>query len=281
MKKHSKLQNSGILFELLTRKITSDILSGKESPAVDIIKKYFVKTELGKEYKLYETLFKNKNLTEGKANMILSEVLETSKKLNKPLLKKLKYNLVKEIKNSYNLEEFFKTKLSNYKNHAAFHNLMELQVTEDKNVNDVIENKLTILEHLTYKSKKVEDDELVEEFKALDKNTRILSYQIMSEKFNTKHSDLNENQKIILKEYINSVDNTPKLREFFNKKLNEIKGKIVELNGKTKNEISKIKINEVISLMKEIDKNSKVKDDDLINLMQYCDLLEELQTANK
>ena len=282
MAKHSKLSNTGILFELLTRRITSDILSGNESPAVDIIKKHFVKTELGKEYKLYETLFKKTQLTEGKVDIILNAILEASKKLNKPLLKKSKYNLVRDIKEHYNLEDFFKTKVSNYKSHAALHNLMELHNNVNVNPNEVIENKLTILEFLTYKPKKDEvKDSLMEEYKELDKDTRILSYKIMSDNFNEKNSDLNPHQKSILKEYINSVDNTPKLREFYNKKVNEVKEGISKLNKKTTNQISQIKINEIVNLMKEVDKNAKVKDEDLINLMQYCDLLEELQTVNK
>lgn len=281
-KAHNKLSNTGILFELLVRKITSDTLSGKNSPAVDIIRKHFVKTELGKEYKLYETLFKKTQLTEGKAEMILNTVLESSKRLNKYILKKQKYNLVKEIKEHYNLDEFFKTKLSNYKSHAALHNLMEMYSSDFTNVDasKAVENKSTILEHLTYKPKEEDKDDIIEEFKNLDQDVRILSYRSISEKFNDKYADLNSTQKSILKEYINSVDNTPKLRDFYNKKLNEVKRSISEINKNTKSEISKIKIDEVVNLMKEIEKNSKVKDDDITNLMQYCDLLEELQTVN-
>ena len=54
--KHSKYKNSGILFELLVRQITSDTLDGEDSQARKILHKYFVKTELGREYKLYESL---------------------------------------------------------------------------------------------------------------------------------------------------------------------------------------------------------------------------------
>ena len=79
--KHSKFKNTGILFEILVKKITGDTLSGKTSPAIKIIKEYFVNTELGKEYKLYETVFNDKNLSEGKASLILSTILEQSKNL--------------------------------------------------------------------------------------------------------------------------------------------------------------------------------------------------------
>jgi len=113
--KHSKYKNTGILFELLVRQITADTLSGTDSKAAKILKQFFVKTELGKEYKLYETLSKYKSLTEGKADVIISTVIETSKNLNRGNLKRQKYNLIQEIQKHYNLDEFFKTKLPNYK----------------------------------------------------------------------------------------------------------------------------------------------------------------------
>ena len=95
--KHSKYRNSGILFELLVRQITSDTLEGINSPARKILKEYFVKTELGREYKLYEQLSKNSNLTEAKANLVLSSLLESSQNLNRSTLKRQKYNLISEI----------------------------------------------------------------------------------------------------------------------------------------------------------------------------------------
>ena len=61
--KHSKYKNTGILFELLVRQITADTLSGNESAAINLLKKYFVKTELGREYKLYEAISKSSMLS--------------------------------------------------------------------------------------------------------------------------------------------------------------------------------------------------------------------------
>ena len=211
--KHSKFKNTGILFELLVRQITTDTLSGKNSEALNILKKYFSKTELGREYKLYENLIKRTNLTEGKANMIINTVLENSKQLNKTALKKQKYNLIKEIKNYYNLEEFFKTKLPNYKTQAAIYTLIESQNTNTENI---IENKLVILEHLTLSNTKKETNTntTIEELANEDKDTRILTYKILLEKFNSKYVDFSSNKKNILKEFINIVDNSTKLKEF-------------------------------------------------------------------
>ena len=44
--KHSKYKNTGILFELLVRQIASDTVSGKDSAAINLVKKYFSKSEI-------------------------------------------------------------------------------------------------------------------------------------------------------------------------------------------------------------------------------------------
>ena len=281
--KHSKFKNTGILFELLVRQITADTLSGKESKAVGILKNYFNKTELGREYKLYESLLKRTNLTEGKAEVIVNTILESSKQLNRSALKRQKYNLINEIKKHYSLEEFFKTKLPNYKAQAAVYTLIEAY-SNDKKVSheQVITNKLSLLEHLTSSTIKKEDkkEEVFEEFSKQDKETRILTYKILLEKFNSKYSNFSDDKKLILKEYINIVDNPVKLKEFYNIKVNEIKTKLSKLNKNTKNQVTKIKIDETLNLLIELDKNDKVTNEHVVNLLQYCDLFEELKQAN-
>ena len=192
--KHNKIKNSGILFEILVRKITSDTLSGADSKAIPLLKKYFVNTELGKEYKLYEIVFKQKSLTEGKANTILETALNSSKYINRTKLKNEKYNLIKELKELYDLDSLFKIKLESYKRYAAFSNLLESQHNPiDKlNIQNVIDNKITVLEYLTDNAVNPENTKsaLLEEFKSFDKDTRILTHRILLEKFNDKYKNL-------------------------------------------------------------------------------------------
>ena len=281
--KHSKYKNTGILFELLVRQITADTLSGVENPpAVGILKKYFTKTELGREYKLYESFFRYTNTSEAKADMVVSTIIESSKHLNRSILRRQKYNLIKEIKNHYGLEEFFKTKLPNYKAQAALFTLLEVYNSENlSNPNQIIENKTVLLEYLTSSNINKEEvkENVLEEFKNQDKDIRVLAYRVLLEKFNDKYADLNSNQKSTLKEFINSVDNTPKLKEFYNTKITEIKNTLLALNKKVTNKAIQIKVNEVVNILPSLGKTDKVYDDHLINLLQYYQLVEELETA--
>ena len=282
--KHSKYKNTGILFELLVRQVTADTLNGNNSDALKLIQKFFVKSELGKEYKLYETLSKNTALTEGRANVMIQTLLETSKKLNRGTLRREKYNLINEIKKYYNLEEFFKTKLPHYKTFAAFYTLVEIQNTDalvDANI--IVNNKMTLLEHLStsqINTEKVEA-EVLREFQSYDKDTRMLTYRILMEKFNGKYTNLYESQKEILRQYINSVDSTPVLKEFYNSKVVEVKTALTELKSKVTDKAVQIKINEVTNLITELDKTAKVSSEDIVNILQYFELYEELKAANE
>ena len=280
--KHNKYKNTGILFELLLRQVTSDTISGKDSSSLPLIKKYFGKTELAKEYKLYQTLTANKSLSEGRAETLINTTLELHSRLNRTALRKEKYNLIKEIKSHYNLEEFFKAKVNNYKQHAAVYTLMEAYSTlEFVNPASVIDNKVTLLEHITRKEVNKEEvkDRVMEEFIQMDKGTRILTYRILVEKFNEKYGDLTESQKTVLKEFINNVSSTTKLKDFVNTNIDSVKKELTSLVETVKDDTIKIKINEVVTLIKPLDKNQSVKDDDIVTLLTYHQLVAELKAV--
>ena len=231
--KHSKYKNTGILFELLVRQITADTLKGSNSPAIDILKEYFVKTSLGKEYKLYESVLKSKVLTEGRATLVIDTLLEASTKFNRKSLKKQKYNLINEIKKHYDLE-----------------------IKED--------SKTTV----------------IQEFSKYDKDVRTLTYKVLLEKFNEKYDQLTNDQKQVLKEYINSVDSTPDLRNFYNVKINELKTILKKENKNIKDKATQIKISEVAKYLTELKKTDKVGDNNLVDLLRFYQLVNEIQVAN-
>ena len=281
--KHSKYKNTGILFELLVRQVTADTLNGGQSPALNIIKKFFVKSELGRELKLYETLTKSKKLNESRSNLLIQTLLESANKLNRKTLKREKYNLINEIKKHYNLDEFFKTKLPNYKTQAAFYTLTEAQQSSELiSPDQIVSNKYTILEHLTLgpvDQEKVKD-EVLQEFQTYDKDVRMLTYKILLEKFNGKYSDLYESQKEVLKEFITSVDSTPKLRTFYNNRIEMLKEELTKISKNITDKAVQIKLQEVLPLIVEIEKNQPIKNENIVDLLQYCELVEELKAAN-
>lgn len=281
--KHSKYKNTGVLFELLVRQITSDTLKGANSPAIDILKKYFVKTSLGREYKLYESIMKSKVLNEGRANAIVSTILENSKKFSRSSLRKQKYNLINEIRKHYDLDVFFGSKIKNYKELAALYTLIEsYNIEQSTSPDQLINNKVTLLEYLTKKEVKVDDvkEDILKEFDNYDKDTRILTHKILLEKFNDKYQDLSKEQKQVLKEYINSVDSTPSLRSFYNSKINELKELLLKESKNIKDKATQIKITEVSKFLTELKKTDKVGDDNLVDLLRYYELVKEIKVAN-
>jgi len=280
--KHSKFKNTGILFELLVRQIASDTVSNKDSAAIELVKKYFSKSELAKEYKLYQALITPKNLSEAKAETFINSTLEASLRLNKTALRKEKYNLIKEICKSYDLEEFFKAKISNYKQYAAAFNLIEahnsLEFTEPQ---QIIDNKITLLEHITRKevNKEGVKDRVMEEYTSMDKGTRILAYRMLLEKFNSKYATLSDKQKGVLKEFINNISNTTKLREFVNSNFKSITEEITTLIPTILDKTTQIKLAEVITLLHPLDKTQNVKDENIISLLQYHQLIDEIKSV--
>jgi hypothetical protein len=281
--KHSKFRNTGILFELLVRQVTIDTLKGVDSPAIDIMKKYFVKSEIGKEYKLYESILKSNVLNEGRANTIISTVLESSVNLNKSSLKRQKYNLIKEIKTHYDLDAFFGIKVKNYKELASIYTLIEgFNSTTFVEPSQMVDCKVALLEFLTKQninSDNVEED-IIKEFQAYDKDLRILTYKVLLEKFNEKYDSISLEQKQILKEFINSVDSTPELRNFYNTKITELKEHLNKNIKNIKDPATKIKVEGVTRHLVELGKTCKVNDDNLVDLMQYYELVQEIKKAN-
>lgn len=274
--KHSKYKNTGLLFELLVRQITTDTLDNTNSPAIKTLKKYFVNTELGKEYKIYEQLSNFKNLSETKSELVISSLLEAASKLDRAQIKKQRYNLIKEIKKSYDVEKFFKAKVNNYKIYAALNNLIENQNSKNITPEDTINNKMTLLEHLVKEPVKTKQDTLMEEYIEYPKDVKILTHRIMLEKFNEKYDNFSPDQKAILKEVVTSIDNTSKLRDYYNTKIEEIKKDIVSKISEIEDKVLIIKLEEVIKYANPISKTKRVSNDDIVNLLQYSELLNNL-----
>lgn len=283
MIKHSKYKNTGVLFELLVRQSTSDLMSNIDSKAVKIFKKYFTNTELSKEYNLYSTVLNAPKLNESKAEVLVSTIIEQAKKLDREKIDKEKYNLIREIKKHYDLDNFFKAKIETYKVYASVYTLIENQLSSTMNdTKQIITNKLSLLEHITKESlteRKVAS-KVVEEFMKEDKEIRVLAYKILVERFNEKYSSLSKEQRDLLKEYINNISDTKKLKTYLNTRLLEVKTEIIGFKENTKDKVLQIKLNEVLNFIKPIAVNESIKDEVLIGLMQYYQLIQELKNPS-
>lgn len=280
--KHSKYRNTGILFELLVRQTTSDLINNQDSKAVKILKKYFTNTELGKEYSLYSTFASSPKLSEAKAEILISTIVEQYKKLDFEKINKLKYNLIREIKNSYDLDNFFKAKIDNYKPFASIYTIFESQTAKTIDTKQVLLNKINLLEHLTgdLSSDSKAPKSLVEEFMKEDKEIRLLAYKILVEKFNNKYKDMSDRQKEVLKEYITNVSDTKNLKTYLNGQLETIKNEITDLKESSQDPVVKIKLDEVLKFIKPIKENQSIKDETITGILQYCDLIDELKKAS-
>lgn len=280
--KHSKFRNTGLIFELLVKQIAADTLNGNDSAAVSILKKFYSnKSTLAKEYKLYEFIVKNKNVSQSKAEAIVSTITEVSRKLDQKLLKIQKYELISAIKENYSTNEFFGMQVRDYKPLAALYCLLEAQNNDNLiNPQILIDNKTTILEHLTSapQSEEKVKDTLIEEYSKYDKDLKLLTFKILLEKFNSKYKNLLPEQKNILKEFITSVNSQLRLRNLVNEEMNKIASAVRNLSSKVKDEVVKIKLDEVAKSIKPLTNKDKIKDSHLINLMQYYDLVNELKT---
>lgn len=275
--KHNKYRNTGILFELLIRKITADTMSNQDSKAISLIKKYFVNTELSKENKLYQSISRVQNISEAKAESIISTILEINKSLNQVKLTKEKYNLIKEIKSNFDIDDFFKAKISNYKLLSSTYTLLEANLFPSHHIDTIITSKINILEHIAQSQLIKEIQPTVSEFETLDKGTRALVYKIMLEKFNTRFETLSNDQKDVLKEYINNISNTTNLKKYVDTKFTSLKESLLKLLPKIEDTTIKIKVNETINLINPILESKTIKDDNIVALLQYQELHNELK----
>jgi len=272
--KHSKFKNTGILFELLVRQIASDTLSDTTCYATQIIKRHFKRgSQLATELKLYQALTKENFDSQYKAQEFLNIVLKERAKLNETNLRREKYNLIKSIKNSYVIEDFFKYRVNNYKELASAYKLFEN--TESFSPKEYVECKNTIFEAITTDKVVIKEDTSNKEYAKQPKEVRLLAYKFLVNSFNSKYSSLSEAQKLILKNYINNIDNSQKLRKFVVSEVARLKRELKSI--KIADKVTQIKLNETINLIRELTKHKVVNENQVLALLRYNQLLEELR----
>lgn len=278
--KHNKIKNTGILFELLSTQITSDMINNKTSPAVEILKEYFKKgTNLNKELSLYQTLLKEKFNGNEKANRLIDEVLKINKDINRTVLRKEKYNLIREIKKNYSLEEFAKNKINNYKIYASIYKLFENH-DFTFSPSEIVTSRFTLVEFITSKPSdgKTVRSQIVEEFSKHNTEIRKLAYKIIIDRFNEKYQDLGLREKTLLREYINTISESPKMKSYIDSELFKSKKALTALSKKVTDSAVKIKLNEVSNIIDSIVSKKKFDESTLLTVMHIYKLEDELKT---
>ena len=282
--KHSKVRNTGLLYEFLLRQVTADVLNKKgKSSSVNIIKKRFNEnTELGRELALYNILINKKFIDDKKADFFINEVLKQRSHLSNSNLRRERYNLIKELKANYDLQKFLSSKVNNYKLYASIYKLFEYN--NKLSADDKTESFFNLVEHVTTKNNSPKLTEAIN--LPDDPDLRILTYKTLLEKFNQKYTKLNLSQKNLLREYINNVSNTNSIKEYISKQVPKIKKGLTDGYTNLQDKVVKIKLKEAIKSIDKLcgmkDKSKNLKDSYVVQTMRYMELLKELKkSANK
>ena len=282
--KHSKFKNTGIIFELLVRQITLEVLNGDTTEkAKHIVKEFFSsKTELNKEHRLYELLLREKYNSESRAEKFIDTINEAHSRINQSKLQKEKYNLIKKINESFNMDDFLSSPITNYKVLASIYKIFEAKNMGDYDVKDVFNSKITLIENITSKQSVIvekSDDakKLVESYKKQDKDLRLLTYKILVETFNKKYSNLDENQKELLKQFINNITNTTKFKEYVEMEIPSIVKELKVLHKSIDDTVTKIKLAETVSVLNKTKIGKTVSDNHVSSLMIAYELIKELK----
>jgi hypothetical protein len=282
--KHSKFKNTGVLFELLVRQITLEVLNGdKKETAKNIVKEFFApNTELNKELRLYDILLKEKYSSETKADRLVETVCDAHAKLNQSALSKEKFNLIKEVSAKFDIEQFLSSPITNYKVLASIYKVFESKRESNYDVKDIFNSKVTLIENITSKpSQKLqptEDKKLIETYKQQDKDLRLLTYKILVETFNKKYTNLNDSQKNLLKEYINNITNTTKFKDYVGIELPKIVSELKSIKTKVQDKVTTIKLSETISVLEKMKMGKTVSDSQVSSIMLSYELIKELKS---
>jgi len=275
--KHSKYKNTGILFEMLVRKLTSETLSSNKSVTIDIIKKYFGRnTELSKELQLYNALVKEQFRSEAQALDYIRTVKSAYDKLNQSVLKRQRYNLVKEISEKFVFTDMAKMHITNYKVLASINMLFEY--AESENPKQLMECKNVIIDHgIVTERATPKKDPVLEAFESQPKEIRLLTYKIIVDKFNEKYSVLDESQKRLLNKYITHVNDTTALREYIETIIPQIKQDLAAHAKTITDPATRIKVTKLSEMLCNVESMKTIKESHVLNLLRYFDLVRELK----
>lgn len=273
--KHNKYKNSGLIFEILTRKLVSESMDNTPTYSASIIKRHFSRgTELHKEVELYHTL-QESNVKLSMCDKLISVVLETHyNNIDRVKLIVEKHNLIGALKRTYNLDDFFSSRVTNYKLLASIYKIMEH--TAKDNPMEYVKCRESIIESLSNTVKADELNEVQEVWKSQDRDIQKLAFKILIDKFNKKYNKLNVDQRKLLKLYLSEDINSNTFKDYVYTEVSRIQ-KV--LNEKCEGDIDpavRIKVSGVVGLLETIIASNKLKNEHVSSLLKYYELMGRL-----
>lgn len=274
--KHVKYKNTGIIFELLSKQVASDVLTNNKNVSLSIIRKFFKEgTELNKELACYQALIDTRNKKEATALKLVEIVLKQRKGLSEKKLNKEKYNLIAELKSKYDLSTFFEARVNDYKLKASIYKLFEYDSAD--NPSGHINSYDTILEHLignnVIKNSQTEFKNIYEQ---QSNEVKKIAFKMIIEKFNDKYKSLNSKQKTLINRFITENTSLDPFKRFVYSEAISIQKSLHEIISNTNDTTLRIKLNEILNLSNEIVNAKRIKDEHISSMVKYYALIDIL-----
>ena len=276
MKKHNKKRNVGLIYELLTKFISRNIIDDKKQVARKALKiienRFNNNTELYKEFRLFNAIYNSTVSSTAVAVGVLTEAKNAVRSLDESKLRKEKSLLIRDINHKLGDANFYHQKISNYKTFASIQTLMnEWKLNTNADLSNVIRLEKVIVEHLTDANK-----ELIKEIKVDDKKSDALVFNILSEKINNKYSNtLSIEQKNIIRNYAIYHDDRQALSVYLAEIKSRTLSSLKKYSSEIKNDILLSKLDEVQTRINQLDIES-VDDKQIIKFLTVSKLKDEI-----
>lgn len=270
--KHSKYKNTGLIFNLLSNQLTTDILNNSVNESLKIIKKFFKEgTELHKELICYQSILNSNTTKEIIAQKVIEVSLQHHKRINKDKLNNERYNLIKSINENYT-QDFFNSNVKNYKTLATIYKLFEYK--NDLNMLEYTNNYSMLIESIIEnKTQDIKNDNL-SELSTQPKDIQQIAYNILVKKFNEKYKPLNESQKKLMNKYITENIQSDTFKDYVIQESINIKEQLLNISEEIKDNILKIKLTELSTLIDDIIHTKQIKENQLTAIIKYYELIE-------
>ena len=270
MAKHNKKRNTAFIYEVLVREIIKQTINKnreRRDITIGIVKEVFKKgTELRKELDLYKILMETDSLKERIAEKLVFETKKQHNQLDQKKIFKEQSKAISFINKSIS-KDVFNNFVPNYKSLATIAQMFGASVNPKTKVllETKIINSMTKITSQTTKNLKVSS----------------LVIKSFTQRFNETYSNLLEEQKNLLSQYVSSFqDNGTEFKFYLNEEIGRLK-KIVKSSHTIKeikeDENLKIKLEEILSILDNFNKEP-INKEKFLQVLKIQNLTQELQS---